>query len=320
MKFLLPVSKWIWRQSWIPMRLKKSAYRIIGRYEQQSDAPFTTDFFGLTYEGNLRDGIEFALYFYGAFEKPLLFFMRDALTALRTQGLRGIYCDIGANIGQHALFMSLCAEQVHAFEPFPAVRSRLDHHISLNKLTNITVHSIALGDSNGEFEFFAPTGSNRGIGSFLASTKEKGNVSIGKLEVAKGDDYYAEQNLEPVQLIKIDVEGLEKSVLSGLKNTLINFRPVIVCEVTYGESQSFHSLEEFMSTLPDGYLIYRFNTRKPNGKTARRRGARAKRTGNYELQAVTRFPEAGQDDLVAIPEEHKHLIPLTGPRRGASGP
>ena len=51
--------------------------------------------------------------------KTLLFFMRDALTALRIQGLRGIYCDIGANIGQHALFMSLCAERVHAFEPFP---------------------------------------------------------------------------------------------------------------------------------------------------------------------------------------------------------
>jgi len=297
------------------MRLKKSAYRIIGRYEQQPDAPFTTDFFGLTYEGNLRDGIEFALYFYGAFEKPLLFFMRDAMTALGTKGLRGSYWDIGANIGQHALFMSLCVEQVYAFEPFQAVRSRLDHHISLNNITNIAVHPTALGDSNGEFEFFAPTGSNRGIGSFLASTKDKGNISIGKLKVARGDDYHSEQNLESMQLIKIDVEGLEKSVLSGLKNTLINSRPVIVCEVTYGENQSFHSLEEFTSTLPDDYLIYRFNTRKPNGKTARRRGARAKRTGNYDLQAVSSFPEAGQDDLVAIPKEHKHLVPLTGPRR-----
>ena len=93
-------------------------------------------------------------------------------------------------------------------------------------------------------------------------------------------------NLEPVQLIKIDVEGLEKSVLSGLKNTPINFRPVIVCEVTYGESQSFYNLEQFSGTLPNDYLIYRFNTRKPNGKTARRRGARAKRTGHYELKAV----------------------------------
>ena len=118
MKLLLMASKWVWRQSWIPMRPEEVSHRIIGRYEQQPDATFTTDF-GLTYEGNLRDGIEFALYFYGAFEKPLLFFMRDALTALRTQGLLGIYCDIGANIGQHALFMSLYAERVHAFEPFP---------------------------------------------------------------------------------------------------------------------------------------------------------------------------------------------------------
>ena len=232
------------------MRLKKSAYRVIGRYEQQPDASFTTDFFGLTYEGNLRDGIEFALYFYGAFEKPLLFFMRDALTALRTQGLRGIYWDIGANIGQHSLFMSLCADQVHAFEPYPPVRSRLEHHISLNKITNIAVHATALGDSNGEFEFFAPTGSNRGIGSFLVSTTEKGNVSIGKLKVTKGDDYFAKNNIEFIQLIKIDVEGLEKAVLSGLKNTLTNFRPFIVCEVTYGGRQSFLNLEEFTSTLP----------------------------------------------------------------------
>lgn len=296
------------------MRLKKSAYRVIGRYEQQPDAAFTTDFFGLTYEGNLRDGIEFALYFYGAFEKPLLFFMRDVMTALSTQGLRGSYIDIGANIGQHSLFMSLYADQVHAFEPFPPVRSRLEHHVLLNNITNITVHTTALGDSNGEFEFFAPTGSNRGIGSFLVSTTEKGNVSIGKLKIAKGDDYYAENNIESVLLIKIDVEGFEKAVLSGLKNTLTNFRPVIVCEVTYGETQSFQNLEEFMGTLPDDYLIYRFNTRKPNGKTARRRGARAKRTGAYDLKAVNSFLEIGQDDLVAIPEEHSHLIALTGPR------
>ena len=69
-----------------------------------------------------------------------------------------------------------------------------------------------------------------------------------------------------------------------------------------------------MSTLPEDYLIYRFKTRKPNGKTARRRGARAKRTGAYELEAVNRFLEIGQDDLVAIPEQHSHLIALTGPR------
>ena len=36
--------------------------------------------------------------------------------------------------------------------------SRLDYHISPNKQINITVHSAALGESNGEFEFFASPG------------------------------------------------------------------------------------------------------------------------------------------------------------------
>ena len=310
---LLATSKWVWRQSWIPLRLKKSVYRIIGRHEQQPDAPFEADFFGLTYEGNLRDGIEFALYFYGAFEKPLLFFMRDAVNAMKSEGLSGSFCDIGANIGQHALFMSLCSEQVHAFEPFSAVRNRLVHHVSLNNITNITVHATALGDSNGEFEFFAPTGSNRGIGSFLATTTQKGNVSIGKLKVSKGDDYFSEVHIKPIMLIKIDVEGLEKSVLSGLKNTMTSSRPVIVCEVTYGESQSFQSLQEFKDAIPNNYRVYRFNNRKPSGKTARRRGARAKRTGAYDLIAINSFFEHGQDDLVAIPDEYRHLIALSGP-------
>ena len=69
-----------------------------------------------------------------------------------------------------------------------------------------------------------------------------------------------------------------------------------------------------MSTLPDDYLIYRFNTRKANGKTARRRGSRAKRTGAYDLKSVNGFLEIGQDDLVAMPKDHSHLVELTGPR------
>ena len=315
MKPLLAASKWVWRQPWIPIHLKKSAYRIIGRQEQRPDAPFTTNFFGLTYEGNLKDEIEFALYFYGAFEKPLLFFMRDAMNALSSDGLAGSFCDIGANIGQHSLFMSLYAEQVHAFEPFTAVRSRLEHHIGLNNISNVAVHATALGDSNGEFEFFAPTGSNRGIGSFLASTTIKGNTSIGKLKVAKGDDYFTNHHIGPIQLIKIDVEGFEKSVLHGLKNTMISSRPVIVCEVTYGESESFQSLQEFKDALPNDYQIFRFNTRKASGRTARRRGARAKRTGAYKLEMMTSFLEYGQDDLVAIPEERRRLIALSAPHR-----
>ena len=73
-------------------------------------------------------------------------------------------------------------------------------------------------------------------------------------KVAKGDDYFAENNIESAQLIKIDVEGSGKSVLSGLNNTPTNLRPVIVREVTYGGHQSFLEPGGIRHTLPDDYL------------------------------------------------------------------
>lgn len=322
MPLKLHIARWVWRQRWLPLRYKKSAYRILGQNGELPDAPFVTDFFGLRYEGNLQDGIEFALYYYGAFEKPLLFFMRNAIHAISASknqtadspvGTSGTcFCDIGSNIGQHALFMSNHADQIHAFEPFDEVRGRLSHHIALNNLKNIQVHSVGLGETTGEFDFYAPSGGNRGIGSFVASTKDKGNVPIGKLQVARGDDYFLTSGINNIQMMKIDVEGFEKGVLRGLSQTLETCRPIVVCEVTYGEPESFASLQELQTALPDGYGIFQFNVRKADGSTARRRGSKAKRTGAYKLIPANQFPDTGQDDIVAIPREILGSIPLTG--------
>ncbi len=329
MSLKLNAARWVWRQSWLSLRHKKSAYRILGQNGELPDAPFVTDFFGLRYEGNLQDGIEFALFYYGAFEKPLLFFMRNAMRAIsgrnsmapgspvETSGT--CFCDIGSNVGQHALFMSNHADQIHAFEPFDEVRSRLAHNIQLNSLKNIKVHSVGLGETAGEFDFYAPTGGNRGIGSFVATTRDKGNVPIGKLKVVKGDEYFLASAISNVQMIKIDVEGFEKGVLRGLSRTLKKCRPIVVCEVTYGVAESFASLQELQTTLPDDYAIYQFNVRKADGSTARRRGSRAKRSGAYELIPARQFPATGQGDMVAIPREILESVPLTSTEAGKSG-
>ena len=49
--------------------------------------------------------------------------------------------------------------------------------------------------------------------------------------------------LQGICLLKIDVEGFEKNVLAGLRDTLERSRPVAVVEVTYGNSLSFACLE-----------------------------------------------------------------------------
>ncbi len=311
MKLPLPLCRWLWQQDWIGLAQKKSVYRVLSNAGEAPDAPFETQFFGLRYQGNLNNGIEFALYYYGAFEKPLLFFLRDVFQQLeKNRGRTGSFCDIGANIGQHSLFMSQHCQSIHAFEPFDPVRSRLEHHIALNDLHGIMLHPVGLGRETHSQTFYAPTGSNQGVGSFIEDSQAKGNQAIGELQIVNGDDYFRQQGITDPLLLKIDVEGLEKEVLQGLNDTLNEYRPVLAVEVSYGESRSFKSRDELLGALPEDYLIYRFDTRKPDGSTARRRGSRAKRSGAYQLIAMEEWYGKHQDDLVLVPAEFLPQLPL----------
>ena len=305
--------KFLWRQPWLNRRARLSVYKRLSKIEAAPDAPFTTDFFGLRYQGNLNNSIEFNIYFFEAFEKPLLFFLRDALQKLQTGDTPAVFADIGANIGQHSLFMSRHAEQVYAFEPYALVRDKLQFHIELNQISNIDVHPVGLSEHSEELPFYAPTGHNQGIGSFDASTVSKGNKAVGKLALVNGDDYFASLQALPPTIVKIDVEGFEKHVLNGLRDTLSSARPLLVIEITYGEELSFVSAAEFEAALPPNYQLFTFNTRKSDGSKARKRGARAKRSGEYELVPFTRWLTTGQDDVVACPQEKVALLPRRGP-------
>src|SRR5690606_30665189 len=150
---------------------------------------------------------------------------------------------------------------------------RLLHQIALNKLMHIKVHPVGLSDRNVHLPFFAPTGRNMGIGSFDASTTSKGNVSIGDLELVRGDDYFLMQGIVRIDLLKMDVEGFEKPALHGLRETLRRLRPLIVCEITYGKELSFTSRQDLLDHLPPDYELFTFDKRKADGSKARRRDA-----------------------------------------------
>ena len=302
------LAHFVWNRSWIPQKFKRATYKQLSTKAGGPDAPFSIDFFGMRYEGNLNNSIEFNIFYYGAFEKPLLFFLRDTFTRLEratknklTKNL--VFCDIGANIGQHSIFMSAVAKEIHAFEPYPAVNAKLKHHIALNTLENIILHELGLSNKDESLTFFAPTGRNQGIGSFDGDTVRKGNVDAGKLKLVKGDVYFQKQNISNIGLVKIDVEGYEKLALSGLQETIEHNRPIIVCEVTYGKPLSFASRNELLAHLPANYILYCFNSRKPDGSKARRKDGRARKSGKYQLTPFTKWQIEGQDDVIACPNE-----------------
>ena len=307
MNLTYSLCNFIWHQSWFKPEHGRRIYKAICQHGEAPDFPFTTDFFGLEYQGNLRNTIDFSVFYYGAFEKPLLFFLEDCLKAIHRSPT--VFCDIGANIGQHSLFMSRIADQVHAFEPFDQVRLKLEKHIRLNEIKNLDVHPIGLSNRDQTLPFFAPTGRNQGIGSFDASTTEKGNRNIGELALVNGDSYFEKHAIVGVDLVKIDVEGFEKAALQGLESTFNRDRPVVVCELTYGKELSIKSMEELVSLFPADYDFFTFDVRKADGSKARRKEARARFTGDYQLIPFRFELNKGQDNIVACPRENVTRLP-----------
>jgi len=93
-------------------RCWRHAVNISACYTRQ-DFDFRVTLNGTTYEGNTNNYIDKNIFLYGAYEKPVLFFLSDIMiTAYSDQG---IFLDIGANTGQHSLFMSRHAREIHAF-------------------------------------------------------------------------------------------------------------------------------------------------------------------------------------------------------------
>jgi len=303
MSFPDQIGRLLWQYPLLPRGLSRLLLKRLAR-RTGADYPFSRDFFGLIYHGNLNNNVDYAVYYHGAFEKHLVFFMRDAMQ-LRAPDNKGCFVDIGANVGHHSLFMSTVAEEIHSFEPYPPVRQLFEKRIADNAVSNIQVHPVGLSDRNTELPFYAPSGSNAGVGSFDASSLSKGNLPAGELKLVRGDDYIKTLALQRLDIIKMDVEGFEKPALAGLRDTLAHFRPLLIVEITYGQALSFNTVEEIYDHLPPGYTLYTFDKRKANGRKARRRDARSRRTGEYRLVPYTRLLGRGQDDIIACPEDFK---------------
>ncbi|MDA1234455.1 MAG: FkbM family methyltransferase [Acidobacteria bacterium] len=213
---------------------------------------FITDFYGFRYRGVSNNFVDAHILYFGAYEKPLLYWLRDTAALLQDEGL--VFLDIGANTGQHSLFMSKLLAEVHAFEPYPPILERLNYSVNFNSLTNVFIHPVGLGAENETLAFFEPPPDNQGTGSFARGLQDR-SPGTTNLEIARGDDYLPAHGVERVDLVKIDVEGYEKNVLTGLAKTIERERPILVVEVTVSRSadELFKSQNELKAAFPDNY-------------------------------------------------------------------
>ena len=237
-------------QDWLAFGIRDRVIRYFVNPDTVEGREFETEFFGLKYQGNLNTYIDWSVYFYGAYEKGILYLMRDIVKAKQD----AIFIDVGANVGHHSLFMSKYCQEIHSFEPYDKARELMMAKLIANKCTNVVVHNFGLGEKNEFLDFYVPVGRNIGTGSFVEEHAKDNNIKSGKLEIVEGDMYVEKLQLPRIDLIKIDVEGFEKNVLLGLKATLEKYRPFVVMEYSRVTRDSL-PIEQIMEIVPVGYGI-----------------------------------------------------------------
>lgn len=145
-------------------------------------------------------------------------FEADVLAALRRL-IRPADCvvDVGANIGYFTLHAGRLvgpAGRVHAFEPEPENYRLLKHNVDAQGFRHVSCHAVALGEASGELPLFLNTW-NGGMHRLYESVCNDGphvTVPVRRLDNLLGD--------VPINLLKIDVEGLEFAVLQGARKCL----------------------------------------------------------------------------------------------------
>ena len=119
--------------------------------------------------------------------------------------------DIGAWWGPWTLHWQPHAKKIEIFEPNKKILPMLEHNIST--YNNCTLHKTALGDKKGTVSmgYATHSGTNH-------VTESQGDIGIDTL-----DSY----SFTEVDVVKIDVEGYEMSVLQGAKQTIMQQKPLL---------------------------------------------------------------------------------------------
>ncbi|MBY0407612.1 MAG: FkbM family methyltransferase [Rickettsiales bacterium] len=293
------VAEWLGRQRALPYKTRRSLLKKIDPAmlrDYSFDAPFFSASQPLRFRGNIINYIDRLIYFTGAHEKYMLALLKDYTLRLKATGQAGalVFVDVGANAGNHALFMSQLADRVLAFEPFARVREQMEENLALNHITNVQVFPFALSDKEETLPFYASGESNLGASSFAKAHKQD-SAYLGDMQLRVGDAVLREMGITQVDILKVDVEGFEKPVLRGLTETISASRPLMVVEFTETTRKDVENVDVFRSLFPEDYGFYYFAQGNAN-------------TGRYRLESYSYGMTPHIEDIIACPDERVDLL------------
>lgn len=170
-------------------------------------------------------------FYFGNYERALLHFIREFVQP-------GDTClDIGSHKGYFTMQLSRqtgAKGAVHAFDPDPNAFRILTENCKLNRLSNVYLNNLALADKKGQCEFFL----NNYLGHSSRFPNKYAAPNIAKSIIVQTlplDEYLNQptMSLQEISFIKIDAEGSEQLIISGMQESIKRFKPAIHMEINY---------------------------------------------------------------------------------------
>ncbi len=239
---------------------------------------------------------------HGWYEDVLLHAIFDTFLAAQAARFRdGIAIDVGANIGNHTLWLAARFARVFAVEPNPICTHLLQANLLMNRVDNVEVFALGLSDRDGELTFHANQHGNLGRSGVSAHLAGSASRSF-PVPVLRGDALFDAQRLAglPLRLIKLDIEGHEYAALRGLAATLAAQQPLLLFEshTSRGDTGG----DAILALLRDcGYRhfhVIETNT-APRGNPLRKLLHRAREGLRLRLCEVQRLPERSHSLVIA---------------------
>ena len=173
--------------------------------------------------------------------------------------------DIGANWGYYTLLAGAINPnaKIVAFEPNPFWFEQLKKNIRANRFKSVSFENFAVSDNSGVSTFYLDNnspGASSMVGRYVRDVKSR-EIKINTISL---DDYFKEEfflNKYRIDLIKLDVELYESTVLAGSQAILQKYRPDIICEVLPDETHTIDLRIANREAIQDilcqfGYISY----------------------------------------------------------------
>ncbi|WP_013321743.1 FkbM family methyltransferase [Gloeothece verrucosa] len=146
----------------------------------------------------------------------------------------GAFIDVGVNIGQTLFKVKSIdlSRDYFGFDPSPSCCFYVKKIIKINSFENSHIIPVGLYNSLAILKLFTKYGDDDPHASVIDGYREKSFYNAEQYTLlCEGDFLLKELKINSISIIKIDVEGAELEVIEGLKNSIVQYKPFIICEI-----------------------------------------------------------------------------------------